>query len=191
MTLEDCPCRYTNGYWARGHVRPLTPAELARADAWGDGLYLKAKRGGYRDNLGAPSAENHRLGARGELAFCVFMGIEWTPDAWAFHDLPDVPPDFEIRTARALRLGLKIRKDEAALDSRSRQRRFVLLTPAPKRYRNAYLPNGASFVIHGFARGYEAYGTPTSDPGGRGRPAHFLDVEALHSLPFDMEHTNV
>jgi hypothetical protein len=183
--IGPCVCRTANGYWVRVHVRPLTDDEGRWADSVGDERFRRAKASGWKDYLGAASADSHRLGARGELAFCIATGTKWGATLSSFRDSPDVEPDFEIRTGR--RPFLKLRPDDPT-DRRTRDRRYVLLTPSDPAYRDAHLPDGASFDIHGWLRGTEATGEPMTDPGNRGRPAFFVPDDRLHRLPFDAKH---
>lgn len=46
-----------------------------------------------------PSLPANIIGAGGEIAFCKAFNIEFVPTINTFKSFPDVPPDFEIRTA--------------------------------------------------------------------------------------------
>lgn len=162
-----CRCRGI-GFWYRACL-PLSAADLAWADAIAGNRLEEAIRAGGRDRLGYNSLRSHELGARGELAFCRLLGIEWPARVNTFHALPDVDPDYEIRTA--VKRYLKIRPAETAGDLAAR--RFVLVTA-----------DGAWHTVWGYVYGAEAYGAPVSDPGGLGKPAHFLRPADIHRLPF-------
>lgn len=182
--MRPCICRSTPGYWERLHIRLLTPEEEAHAFAIGDKRYLRATKGQWRDYLGEPSVDSHRIGASGELAFCIAMGVEWGATIDSFRDHPDVEPDFEVRTAR--KPFLKLRPDDPS-DSRTSGRRYVLLTPG----RADFVGEGhvgASFILHGWIRGFEAIGERMSDPGHRGKPAYFIEPARLHRFPLDAPH---
>lgn len=187
--IEPCICRDAAraGYWLRVHVRPLTVDEARWADEVGLERYRRAEAHGWADYLRQPSPESHKLGARGELAFCIATGRQWSASLSSFRDQPDVEPDFEIRTARARYPALKLRPTDPT-DPRTRSRRYVLLTPADRLYSDEYLETGASFDIWGWLRGTEVKGEPKTDPGNRGRPAYFIPPERLHLLPFDAQH---
>lgn len=62
----------------------------------------KGKKSRFPDSTEA----DHAFGAAGELAFCRALGLPWPAHHETYHELPDVHPFWEIRTARQPR-GLK------------------------------------------------------------------------------------
>lgn len=57
--------------------------------------------------------DDHIVGAAGELAFCRALGLPWPAYYDTFHELPDVHPFWEIRTARPHGLkGIKVAKED-------------------------------------------------------------------------------
>ncbi len=59
--------------------------------------------------------EQHVLGTGAELAFCRALGLTWPATTHSFHDIPDVPPFWEVRGLRPNRQlnGVKVIKDDA------------------------------------------------------------------------------
>ena len=104
----------------------LTFQDRTWADEVGEERFRHAVSGGMRDRMGEANEEPrwHRLGARGELAFCRIQGIAWKPDLYAFAHKPDVAPCFEVRTS--VRPRLMIRLHEPG-DARKRGRRFCAM----------------------------------------------------------------
>ena len=179
--MTPCICREDASFWIRVHIRLLTEDEENRARKCAEARLANAKKKGLKDYLGADSIESHLLGARGELALSIALGIEWQCQVDAFTSKPDLPPDIEVRTAR--KTFLKIRPKEVD-DPSLRDRRYVLLTPGRPDYVSEHQV-GESFVLWGFLRAREAFGELLDDPGDRGRPAYFIRADRLHRMPFD------
>lgn len=182
--MRPCSCRTDPGFWIRAHVRLLTEAEEARALDVAERRLAQSKREKLKDYLGLDSLESNVLGARGELALSIALGIEWPASVGTFTREPDLPPDIEVRTAR--RTFLKIRPKEVESPT-LRNRRYVLLTPGRPDYVSDYQV-GESFTIWGFLRAREAFGELLEDPGDRGRPAYFIRADKLHRMPLDGAH---
>lgn len=114
------------------------------------------------------------LGAAGELAFCLMMGLPWPESVDTFRDEPDIPPDNEVRTTRGYRNIIIHTEDREGPRSELRY--------------NAVVYGAGVFTLWGWIMGHEAQGWPLEDRGGFGRPACFIPVESLHRYPVIARH---
>lgn len=90
-------------YAGRGRMKTIV---LSREDMlWGKRVGIdrshksKNRKPSFAYEPGFGPNTQHILGARGELAFCRLMGLEWPARVNTFRDKPDVDPDWEVRTS--------------------------------------------------------------------------------------------
>lgn len=133
-------------------------------------MHNESKRQGYTDRHGAhnePPEKRlffHLNGACGELAFCIMLGVPWPAHVNVGKEVPDVPPDWQIKTRSNHNYELLVRTD----DEKQKHHRYVLITgTAPV------------FVYRGWMRGIDAMQDKYwKDPNGRG-PAWFVPQSDL------------
>lgn len=158
------PCCSKPGFWERATPRALTPAEEAYATRIGRQRYFESVRDGLRDKFGKASMDNHVLGARGELAFCVLFGLEWPASVGAYGQ-PDVG-DYDVKTAR--RPVLAVKPEEA----RRLGTKYALMF---------HDQAAQAFRLLGYIGAAEAAAVPIT--AGTMRDAHFMSPAELHLFP--------
>ena len=101
-------------------------------------------------------------GACGEMAVCKALGRFWTPSVNTFHNVPDIPPNIEVRTCQDNAGSLIVRDNDAD------DRWYVLVTGKPP-----------TMTVVGFIRGSDAKRDQwLRNPGGH-RPSWFVPQSAL------------
>jgi len=125
---------------------------------------------------GAQGFTSHFKGALGELAYCILFGIPWPARVDTFTGPPDVDPDIEIKTS-GFGPHLMARPKDVTEHA---GRRFVAMSfDKPER----------TFRCYGWCWGRELAEAPLRDPGGWGKPVHWLEAHDLHRLPMALRHT--
>lgn len=110
------------------------------------------------------AAETHTYGARGEAAFAYALGLDWAGVVDGFTEIPDVEPNWEIRTAPTNKL-FKV----SPSDSPARLVGFVL---------NEW--GSAMYWIVGYIKASWAQeNLPLIDLGRYGAPAHWVKEHFL------------
>lgn len=127
----------------------ITADEFTRCTEYVMRVQTRSNRNGYNHANARQRCPGQRLfddvnGHCGEIAFCRYLGIDWTPDIDAFHARPDVLGVFEVRTTHYAHGRLIIRSDEDAAG-----RCFVLVTG------NAWEPP-CTMTLRGYLWGQEA-----------------------------------
>lgn len=145
----------------------LSGFELAKARDVGRRRYGTVDRKTLKPAFPGATVEDQIVGAEGELAFCKAAGLEWPAFVDTFTKVPDVMPNWEVRTSRRMRACK------------------VATTDPPDRLVVAVLKKSdATFEVHGYIRagGAQAH-YPAVDKGNRGKPAHFVPLDRL--VPID------
>jgi hypothetical protein len=147
-------------------VVELTPDEMAEAVECGQARFKKAGREKRKDYLGEPSPDAHVLGAQGERVFSKWLGLPWDCTMNGFGGAADVA-GCQIRTVpfgRPPRLKVK--------DNDPDRRPCVLIVSSAPR-----------FWIRGWIMAKDARKPEwTDDPGGRGKPQHFVPAAFLRPM---------
>lgn len=150
----------------------LCPQEVYMASIVGLRRQLEALRAGFKDRNGAdcmPPAEAyfaHINGAQGECAAARSLGAYWPMTINAPKALPDLLPDWQVRTRLNHEHDLIVRDDD------SDDQRFVLVTGS-----------GPEFMVHGWLLGRDAKRDEwRKDRGGRGAPCFWVPQSALRPL---------
>ncbi len=121
---------------------------------------------GLHDKHGASSLKNldyHLLGARGEVAFKKFLGVEDKLTANTFKSSPDVKK-YEVRTAREDHFDLILRKDDPD------HKIYVLV-----------VGSGCKYRIAGWLKGSERYAHEMKTYNERPK-AWFIPQSAIHPV---------
>lgn len=147
-------------------VVTLNAQELREADECGADRLAAAKRKRRKDYLGVDSLDSHVLGALGERAFSKWIDEPWICHMDGFRGAADIR-GCQIRAVPSTNSELKVRKDDP-------DRRPVVLVVAKR----------GRCWIRGWVFAAEArrHSEWLGDPGGRGRPAHFVPVGHLRSM---------
>ncbi len=149
----------------------LSPDNVKWANEVGTDRYVRSKKRGSSprfsyESTGRSGEETHRMGARGELGFCVAYGLTWPARVDTFRELPDVDPCWEIRTTENMRQA-KVTTDDAPDYLMAHVRQLGV---------TEYEIVG--YIVAGWAqRNY-----PATDPGDRKRLAHFFPEDKLVPL---------
>lgn len=107
----------------------------------------------------------HQIGAMGELAVAVAMGLEWPARVGTFRVLPDIDPFWEVRWGTT-------RKVKVATDDKPDQTVMWVTGDPP------------TFEIHGcIMAGWVQQNRPAIDFKDKGRKCHWVERELL--TPFD------
>jgi hypothetical protein len=152
----------------------ITTHEFARCHRYVIHLQHRSNRHGFNHANARPRNQRQRRfddvnGHCGEIAFCRCLGIDWTPDINAFHDIPDILNIFEIRTTHYPHGRLIIRDDE------NQSRCFVLITG------NAWqIPR--TMTLRGYIWGHKAAQPEFLDNPHNHRPSWFVPQTALSPL---------
>ena len=133
---------------------------------------LEALRAGFTDRNGAGQLDPARAffahinGAQGECAAARALGAYWPMTINAAKALPDLLPDWQVRTRVKHEHDLIVRDDDAD------EQRFVLVTGT--------FPD---FVVHGWILGRDAKRPEwREDRGERSAPCYWVPQDALHPL---------
>lgn len=144
--------------WARGQA-----VGRRRAKIKGQPRFDYSKTKGKRT-----AEETHTFGARGEAAFALALGLDWQGVVDGFTEIPDVEPNWEIRTTPSERL-FKV----SPHDDPRRLVAFVINDWGSPLY--AVM----GYVIAGWAQEH----LPLRDLGKHGAPAHWVK-------PYDLSPIN-
>jgi hypothetical protein len=122
----------------------LSAADLEWAEEVAQERLRRSRMRGGRDRLGIDELDSHRQGARGELAFCRWLGVPWTASVDTFKGEPDVPPDFEVKAVEKHAPGRPYYLKVPLLDANNARiiaRRYVLVVlEAAKAWIIGWLP---------------------------------------------------
>jgi hypothetical protein len=103
------------------------------------------------------------IGAMGEMAFAKVAGLYWPGSVNVGKFEADIPPDFQVRTAREHSHCLIVREDDPP------EFRYALVTGT-----------GPEFIVQGYICGHEAKQRQFfEDRGGRGKPAYWIPQDQL------------
>jgi hypothetical protein len=138
----------------------LSEEDYATAVEGGQRRYDDAEAKNMQDYLGAKSPRHHIVGAVGEVAVRILLGEPVVVNSLE-GNVPDIPPDIQVRCTRDF------------------------LTKAKKSDKKNWLIVGCRWwlqrreqrqcvTIYGALRVRNAQKIPLSDPGRRGRKAHFI-----------------
>lgn len=112
------------------------------------------------ESTGRSAEDTHAIGAQAELAFCVATGLPWPATVNGFREVPDVEPNWEVRFSPG--------------------RVKVATNDPPERLVAHVSGEPPSFEIYGFiVAGWVQRNVPATDPGSRGRLAHFVSPNLL------------